>query len=230
MMVSDTKPALLISGLISAIFSGHLIVAFGHLKGQSDSGIAQTRIQRYKVEKAAIADALEKLANNSRIPIGLVLSGIGGKRNEHLLTVDETDTTVADILNQIIQQSTEYRWLQTDGVINVFPVSNANNFISEVLETRLDDFIVKAGTPRFQVRKKLLEHPDVLKKAKKYKMTALIAQFGCGFQSCYIGGDPNYSTTLRGKTVKQILNHLILRSGMFFWKAYTAKDTYSIMF
>lgn len=107
-MASDTKSALLILGLISAIFTAHLIFAFGHLKGQSDSGIAQTRIQRYQVENAAIADALEKLANDSRIPIGLVLSDIGDNRNEHLLTVDETDATVADILNQIIQQSTEY--------------------------------------------------------------------------------------------------------------------------
>lgn len=216
--------------LVSLLFYSTLLPLTSHVSNSNDLSVAQIKIHHYHVDRVSITFALEKLSNNFQIPIGAILAPIDKDAANNSITVSKMNTTASEILDEIVRQSPGYEWAEIDGVINFFHTNNPDKFIEDILKVKFDNFKVERETPRFQVRKNLLGHLAIERKAKELGVESLIFQYGCGFQSCYIGGDSSYSTALNNKTLKEILNHLILQSGMYFWKTYRYKNFYSIIF
>jgi len=189
------------------------------------------KIEHFKVDRLKFHEAVEELASDYHIPIGIVVNDIIilDERNQ-LVSVDLSDATVKEILDALLALSPHYKMDVVNNVINLYPGDGKNLLFDTILSTKIDTFVIRKSQSRLSVREELLRHPAVEQVASQYNMSSIILDFGCGFQNCYVGGNPEFSVVLRNVTVLEILNYLLAESGMVFWKAVNSGNYFTIAF
>ena len=173
--------------------------------------------------------AIEKLAIEHKIPIGLVSNSSYTLKKSDTFSLNARNQTVASLLDSITGLCSCYDWKELDGVINVTPRGDSYTpFFKEVMSAKLDYLKIDKRTPIYEVRYSLLNAIEVKKITSKYGFTSFSSQFGCGLFSCYLGSDPEYSAIFTDMTLNQILNYLAANSKMLFWKTYSHENYFSI--
>jgi len=200
-------------------------------KPQLDRDYLSKKIEHFKVDRLKFHEAVEELASDYHIPIGIVVNDIIilDERNQ-LVSVDLSDATVKEILDALLASSPHYKMEVVNNVINLYPSDGKNLLFDAILSTKLDTFVIHKSQSRLSVRQELLRHPAVEHVASQYNVSSLVLDFGCGFQNCYVGGNPEFSVVLRNVTVPEILNYLLAESGMVFWRAFNSGNYFTIVF
>ncbi len=196
----------------------------------TNTRLSQMHIESFFVKDISIEKAIEQLSVQQRIPIGMICIPDNDDNSSESLTVNLARSTVAEILNIIITESSGYEWRELDGVINITPQNKDISFMHGILDLKVENFSIEKKTPRFLIRSRLLEVPQVVQIARANNKRSFAGQYGCGFQSCYIGNNPDFSAVFSNLTIREILNSLAVNSGMYFWRTFEYEGYYSIIF
>ena len=131
--------------------------------------LLEQRITLY-IKKDTFLYALSTLCVDYRIPIGFEL-GLGHKAKYHL-NIDLENSTLEDVLNEIVGQETGYRWELRDGVINIIPITSRDDFVEKLLNTPIRRFDQPQKLGKFQIRDAIIELPGVVALLKANGITA----------------------------------------------------------
>lgn len=146
---------------------------------------------------------LASLPNTFGVTVGLELD----TQRYHHVGLSLMDATVTDVMKAIVQSSKKYQWRQTDGFIEVWPLTGSN----PLLETRISSFNVKdvSAADAFD---RLLNLPEV-----QANMTALSLKRRALDASPGKLSSPRFSVKLEGVSLREALNKIAKESRIENW-------------
>lgn len=113
-----------------------------------------------RLTNATLIYALERVSMEYRIPIGIESSSADKKAP--VLNIDTSNGgTLGDVLNLIVEQMPIYRWEVRDGVINLVPSGERDQFLEKLLSTHINSFTPKPRLNKFDIRNALADSPEV---------------------------------------------------------------------
>jgi hypothetical protein len=176
---------------------------------QNASEILDQRIEM-QVINGTLLQALSTLAVNNRVPIGF--EPCLCSRDPGDLTVDRT-ASLREILDLIVRQRPSYRWQAIDGVINFIPVAHRDEFVTKILELRVNKFDPGDWRNQFNLRDAIVALPEV--------QSALEADGVVASRNGYFYRAPDKFTRAELKTsnvqVRQLLNSIIRETPYRMW-------------
>ena len=163
----------------------------------------------YQESGHKFAITIENLARRYGIPMGVDLETA---TTDKAVSVNIVSGTVADALKAIVAQEPGYQWSEVDRVVNVEPRQNTNS----VLDVRISEFKVRhAGADA--VQRALVLRPEVQKWLGDNHLVERTVFSG----DILIGKDkprfPEISLSLRGATLRTILNRIARSRGFDGW-------------
>jgi len=170
------------------------------------------RVISMHLKGATLLGALSELAVKEGIPIGLELSK--WESYERRFDLDANAVTVGELLELIVHEAPNYRWLVRDGVVNVEPTGSRDPLFERLLNTRVVKFALKGGAGKFEIRNSVLELPEIqaLIKTNDIKVSRLAYTYS---RSIYSRDDNDLS--VRDSDLRGILNAIIRSSEHNMW-------------
>lgn len=203
---------------MSANFRTAIVIATLVMSGLDFSQASGQQLTRSNPQRIAVikyegdmANMLSILTKSYNVTVGLeVDSGQPTSTVKFLLH----DPTLADVLNAIVQSAPRYQWRESEGVVEVMPVSGAN----PLLETVIDSFKVDEVNQAEAVRR-LITLPEV-----QAKMGLMNLQFRESISNPRDDQGKRFSEELRGVTLRQALYRIAGDSGLRFWMFRSSGD------
>ena len=155
---------------------------------------------------------LVELAVQSEVPIGFERSDLDGP--ESRLNVDETQSTVKELLDHLVQEVPLYKWELCDGVINIVPVRGRSRLLENFLRIRVGEFKGKGDMNKFNLRNHILDLPEVGLFLKVNNLRTERLRDYIYRRSIY-SNDADLS--ISGTEVLRILNNIIAKSEYNLW-------------
>jgi hypothetical protein len=214
---------LLIPMLILAALQTSPIVA-------QTKGLTDQMVQRFTVREVSLFDALNKLAAQERIPIGIELKSLDNDGKPVVINLDIQRARLKQVLDLITQQDQSYRWEVIAGTINFTPIEGRDAFLANVLATSIASFRPRGGLNKLQLRNAISELPEVRDLLKVHNVSAL--NFG-SLPSDRIVFPVNVDLNCAATNVRGILNRIIRESNSKLWVVgwdNTRRDTIYINF
>lgn len=198
---------------IASMLAIVLAVAAAISAQQNPAKASQVRVIKFHGDMASL---LATLAQQYDVTIGLEADP---KKPRSEVTLDLYDATFHDMLNGIVQSEPRYQWRESDGCIEILPVSNGVS----LMDTMISSFQVKDAS-REEAIKELLNLPEV----RAIAMTLNLSRRAPGNLPARTS-EEKVSLNLNGVTLRQALNRIIKQSGARFWLFRTYPDgTFSI--
>jgi hypothetical protein len=158
--------------------------------------------------------ALGGIANENGLPVGLEVAGTQPENPEREINISLKNTTLQDVLNEIVKQDPRYRWTSNGGVIHVYPMTDRDPLLQDLLETNLSAFMATSDGTTYRLRSRILDLPEIKSKLEKAKVTPFtIALTGADYGKL---GD-GFSLRVANVTLQSLLDQIILRSAQKFW-------------
>ena len=214
------RRAIRFAGMLTILCVVWLLSA-SEMTGQNENSILDLKIDSLSVESGDMEEALRLLRRKdyTKILIGFekVPQWWEGKEPKNI-SLDVTNATVRDILDQLCEADPRYDYEVIDNVlINVFP-KEARNYEGNLLNTAIQRFSVhRIHTPGgiiVAIREYAPELRDHLwqKRGEYYARKGVTPPGvpGHGFSSS--GMTPQFDLELEGMTVREILNAVVLYS------------------
>jgi hypothetical protein len=194
---------------------GWQATAVGSGRPHGDRGLVAQRVTDFDNRGSPLIQTLLQIAASYRLPMGIekvVPVGVGKP-----IKVRMTNGTIAQLLDVCVAQSPGYSWAEEDGAIDVFGASErtdpSNLFNTVVRAFELRNETIDAGSDRLRTA--------LLFETEKPK----------GSVGSYLGSpdldEKRLTFTLRGKTVRQILNRMVALHGDAVWIARVPPDRLS---
>ena len=114
---------------------------------------------KLQLQEVRVSAVLAALAVQSEVAIGFERSDLDGP--ETRLSVDETQTTVKELLDHIVKEVPLYKWQLRDGVINIMPVRGRSRLLEDFLRTQVREFKGKGDMNKFNLRNHILDLAEV---------------------------------------------------------------------
>ncbi len=112
------------------------------------------------LSNATLMLVLSELATEHRVPIGFE-QAVGSRQNPKD-NIHVRRGTLKSILDSLVVQEPHYKWELRDGVINVTPVVARDEFLAQLLDTKIAQFVPPKGTTdKFRIRDAILALPEV---------------------------------------------------------------------
>jgi hypothetical protein len=201
----------LLPGLIALVLLSYAQLDYGQSPG---SGLPEQPIRKVKIKEAAnVHLVLSALANEYRVPIGLEVAEKSQVETE--ISIDLQGRPLRDVLDAIIEQDPRYEWKVVDGVINVIPKASRDQFLKDLLETRVERFTIDRGTGRFDIRRKITEIPEVRAKLERAGINHGVG--GLITNADFSEAGPDFTLDVSDITVREILNRVIASSETKYW-------------
>ncbi|HYG80344.1 MAG TPA: hypothetical protein VD861_08160, partial [Pyrinomonadaceae bacterium] len=183
--------------------------------GQNPSeNLRDQHFRQLKINAQEIRLALAELSNEYEVPIGIELVSENSRIPDVPINVGVQNATLEDVLNEITRQDSNYMWQLEDGVVNVFPRVNRDEFLADLLSTRVGTCLIKQDIQSSSLRILLTSLPEIELKAQMAKVWAS--------NPSYTGSD--YSPIglsrplkLSNATLREILNTVIRNSRTKIW-------------
>ena len=189
---------------------------------QTTSDLLKRRVQAVHVEAVNALVALSHIAEDYEIPIGVEAASRGKGRE---IKVDVRDGTLRDVLDAVIKQDPRYEWKEEGGVINFIPRSDRDELSADVLGTTLKQFVVKKGVALLDVKRDIVDQPEVNAKLDRAKVVTRIGGFtGWDFRK----PGPDFTLQMSNVTVREVLNQIIRTSDVKYWVVNRYGDNYEI--
>lgn len=148
------------------------------------------------------ANLMAALPNAFGVTVGLELDA----QARQLVRVSLLDPTLPDVMNAIVQSSKKYTWRETNGVVEVWPLTGGN----PLLETRISNFNAKDVSPS-EAFDQLVNLPEVQAAIKSMNLKRRAPDVP--MKTTY----NNFSVSLEGVSLRQALNKIASDSGIQIW-------------
>ena len=178
------------------------------LKGETKADLLAQRIT-YQESGHKFEITLGNLARQCQIPMGIDMETA---TTDKAVSIDIANGTVADALNAILAQEPAYKWSEVDGVINVEPRQNPNS----ILDVRISEFRVRHADEG-AVHRALVSLPEIQKWLSDNHLverTVLSVDIMFGKDKPRF---PEISLSMRGATLRTILNRIVRLRGFDGW-------------
>jgi hypothetical protein len=207
-MLGSTKSYTLLASAICLL----ICCAQNNLCQDTGEHILNGKVRRLELSDANLHLALSKIASAYNTPIGLEVAKGGSRGPQIKLNVQ--NASLRDVLIALIAQDSWYKWTVVDGVINVFPIADRDEFVEQLLKIHVQQFDIKAGTGIWDIRASITNLPEVKASLESAKLIPSIASFT---GADYLEASPGFTLNLSGATVREILNEIIRRSDTKYW-------------
>jgi hypothetical protein len=145
---------------------------------------------------------------------------------QYACAFDPKGRKVTDFLDAIIAAEPRYRWTRSDDVLNLIPVQEP-----ALLGTVISEFTAKDENV-WELVAALKQTPDFLAACKKLNMIdrKSLKEVANGFGSIGFGGGRVVKPTtlisleLQHRTVRQILNEIVKRDGIWYYREFSRPD------
>ncbi len=177
-------------------------------------GLGDRTIQRFTIREVSLFDALNKLAIDERIPIGIELKNRNHEGKSVVLNLDIKKIKLRELLALMVQQDRSYSWEVSADVINFTPVQDRDPFLAKVLATNIASFRPGSGRDKLQLRNAITELPELGKLLEAHKVSAL--NFGSSLTD-RIAFPANVDLNCADTDVRGILNRIVRESNSKVW-------------
>jgi hypothetical protein len=165
-------------------------------------------VMNYEESGHDFSATLWNVAQKYHLPIGLDLEA---PLKPKLIFVHVSGGLVADVLNAVVAQEPNYKWVEVDGVVNVMPRQNP----ASMLDLQISNFRVTNAT-LFDVHAAIVSLPEVRawldrNRLEENSPMAMDVLIGKGFQW------PRISVNLHNASMREILNKIVSLSGFSSW-------------
>jgi hypothetical protein len=76
----------------------------------------------------------------------ILVSDIGPKVKDHLITINFVDARFEDVMNAIVKQMKNYDWKIHNDAVNIFPISVRDSKFEKLLDMKVCEFNLQKGT------------------------------------------------------------------------------------
>lgn len=178
-----------------------LLLSCAHVTAGQDAGrqLLELPVRKVKIKEATnVHLTLSALANEYGVPIGLEVAAAGGQGPK--ISLDLEGRPLREVLDAVTAQDQRYEWKLVGGVINVFPREGRGEFLRDLLEMRISRFAVEKGTGLFDIRRLIVETPEVRAKLER----AGVGSGGGGFvtNADFAEAGPGFKLDASGLTLQ----------------------------
>jgi len=106
-----------------------------------------------------VQSVLVELATQFEVSIGFERSDLDGPENR--LSVDETQSTVKELLDHLVKEVPLYKWELCDGVINIVPVRGRSRRLEDFLRIQVQELKGQGDMNKFNLRNHIMDLPEV---------------------------------------------------------------------
>jgi len=168
-------------------------------------------IGAYKNGESDFFRALQEVSYKYRVPLGIETDAQGQTAGH--ISIDVSKGTVADIFNALIQRAPNYKWVESNGVVNVMPLQDTDS----VLNLKIARFYVTHATPD-DLHIAIRSLPEV----EAWLNQRQLAERGFMTSSILIGANgetdqPRASLRLKNMTLREIMNRAVKKPGFLIW-------------
>lgn len=181
--------------------------------------LTDTRVSLFEMHSDNIHRILSRVSSEYDIPIGLETAAGGTTGVQINLRVQ--NGTVGDLLDAITSQDSRYKWSLVDGVINVFPISDRDESLRALLETRVRKFVIKEATSKYALKREIMSTPEVKATLESRRRGYVLEAFFNGDEVEVSVGAP---IPLSNTTLAGILNTIIKTRHSRYWIANLNED------
>jgi hypothetical protein len=201
--------------LASALILGIAASSVGGAgNGLPDSTMASLdRSIDIELSETTLMFALDTLAIEYRIPIGWELAT--DSRDNINRKIRLRRGTLKSILNSLVAQEPRYKWELSDGVINITPVVNRDEFLAQFLETGVARYVPPAGTTdKFKLRDAVLDLPEVRRLLEQSAVT--VQPYNYPYARSIYSTD-KVEVAISNTDVRGVLNHIAKQTEHKIW-------------
>lgn len=185
-----------------------------------------TKPIKLQLKDIRVQNILLELAVQYEVSIGFERSDLD--KPEIRLSVDETQSTVKELLDHLIKEMPLYKWELCDGVINIVPVHGRSRLLEDFLSSQVREFKGKGDMNKFNLRNHILDLPEVELFLKVNNLRTERLRDYIYRRSIY-ANDADLSTS--GTDVLRILNNIVAKSEYNLWiLAHDGKGTLHLSF
>lgn len=204
---------ILISMLLTIGLLGALILSEYPAFGQTaQNDLIKQRVQLH-LNRGTLLQALSILSVEQRIPIGF--EPALGHKHQYRLNVDADNVALQEVLDQIVKQEPDYRWVVKDDVINLIPTKSRDDFVERLLNTPIQRFDPPKVLGPSQIRDAIVDLPEVVGLLKVNGITASHYGYYYRYPSIYTNAKIDLKTSQTD--VRGILNKVIRESEHKMW-------------
>jgi|GEM_PF-2539083 len=145
-------------GLLNLFFLATCWSASGELSFAQSNKLLERHVTLH-VKEGTLQEALGRLAGDESIPIGWEVSQNDFMR--HDINVDFDKAPLKDVLDRLVLADPSYRWKLEDGVINIYPAFDRDEYLDKFLKIRIKEFSPRKGLYVFEFRDAILDLPEV---------------------------------------------------------------------
>jgi hypothetical protein len=190
----------------------------------SDSALLDKQIE-INLTDTSVTEVLSFLAVHENIPVGLEraydyrdrlmqsMVVIDGRINWIPSAISIRSGTVRAILDSLVAQDTSYKWDVFDGVVNVFPAVNRDDFLAQFLDARVERFSWTKDVDRFEVRNKLVRMPEIAAFLNKHGVTSLDRVYDTGVATFI----ENRTFEVKSGNIRTTLNRIVTECPFKMW-------------
>jgi hypothetical protein len=184
---------------------------------RNGKSILSTRIKSFHVTADSVSTALERLATEYAVPVGLEALPDSSKAATHSpIRVSVMDGTVREALDAILASDPRYTWDESGGVVNVLPRARRQS----PLDIKLKEFRV-VEVDRDRAVALLLHSPQIEHWLERNGLT----------RRDFVGVEPEasarlgrFSLDMKDAPAREILNAILTASGSHYWVYYRYGD------
>lgn len=197
-------PALLLAvGVTALVASGQ---SGTQRRGMSEEEVLTRHTGVAGKQHGGVVDALVLGLTIAQVPGGVVAVDNCGGYNPTVKV--PPNSSVKDLLDQIVLASPQYRWHVDDGVINVIPDTN----LTAPLDIKISKFKVESVSASDALNQ-LLEEPEVRQGIEGLNFHQGARAFGGGFPI----SKARISLDLKNVTLQEALNSIVRADGRALW-------------
>jgi|GEM_PF-3196426 len=186
--------------------------------------VLQTVIQGEKIRDKTLSTTLSNIAVAYKIPIGFEPTTHDlSDTKEPFITENKNMTktmSLSNFLDEIVRLNPKYNWNYSDGVIHVFPVSDKDEKLDEILETIVDSINYRENKCKTALSGLIFGDVNVKNKAQSLNVKS--------FQACdassYVEAKPEllYKQTFGGVSVRNILDRVVKETSFKYWTIFSS--------
>lgn len=200
------------------ILIGTINIAYGQSKQASaiENQVLNRELGIGRIREQGISNLFSSIALRFNIPIGVEVAA-----NDDLMAwyqVEFRGETLIDFLVKFSSDHKRYSWQVQDGVINIFPTSDHDPVIAELLETKITGFSITANTDSFAFANSLMSTPEVNAIMTYYRLKPADLNFS-GVYFPQLGR--NFTKRFDHDAMRSILNTVVRESSIA--RAWTIK-------
>ncbi len=184
------------------------------LRGQKSRDVSAVVVRDVHIHEYGVAGALRAFAKQQRIVIGYdgIYDGFGTMGTQRTIRIDESTSTVANVLNKIVTQASGYAWKVSDsGAIHVYTINGRVSLV----DVQPANFVI-AEKDRREIWESLEQIPELMSWLGDHRCTR--GEIFNGFE--WRQNMKEVSLNTKGKSLGRIFDDVAGVTETYFWQVF----------